>query len=57
MRRRGEEGVDSGGLGIGLSVAKEPVTAHEGSVLAFSDREAGGSEFVVRLPLASVGLP
>ena len=50
------EGVASGGLGIGLSVVKELVTAHEGSVLAFSDRERGGSEFVVRLPLASVSL-
>jgi diguanylate cyclase len=50
------EGVVSGGLGIGLSVVKELVAAHEGSVRAFSDREAGGSEFVVRLPLASVGL-
>ncbi|MFI4926760.1 MAG: sensor histidine kinase [Burkholderiales bacterium] len=50
------EGVEPGGLGIGLSVVRELVTAHEGSVLAFSDRERGGSEFVVRLPLASVGL-
>jgi signal transduction histidine kinase len=49
------EGVASGGLGIGLSVVKELVTAHEGSVVASCDREQGGSEFVVRLPLASLG--
>ena len=50
------EGVASGGLGIGLAVVRELVTAHEGSVVAFSDRERGGSEFVVRLPLATVAL-
>ena len=50
------EGVATGGLGIGLSVVRELVTAHEGSVVALSDRERGGSEFVVRLPLASVAL-
>jgi signal transduction histidine kinase len=50
------EGVAAGGLGIGLAVVRELVTAHEGSVVAASDRERGGSEFVVRLPLATVGL-
>jgi signal transduction histidine kinase len=50
------EGVAPGGLGIGLSVVRELVTAHEGSVVALSDRERGGSEFVVRLPLATVAL-
>ena len=50
------EGVASGGLGIGLAVVRELVTAHEGSVVALSDRELGGSEFVVRLPLASVAI-
>jgi signal transduction histidine kinase len=50
------EGVASGGLGIGLSVVRELVNAHEGSVIATSDRERGGSEFVVRLPLATVAL-
>lgn len=48
------EGVAPGGLGIGLAVVRELVTAHEGSIVAFSDRERGGSEFVVRLPLATV---
>jgi signal transduction histidine kinase len=50
------EGVAPGGLGIGLSVVRELVTAHEGSVVAISDRERGGSEFVVRLPLATVAI-
>jgi len=50
------EGVAAGGLGIGLSVVRELVAAHEGSVVALSDRDGRGSEFVVRLPLASVGL-
>lgn len=50
------EGVASGGLGIGLSVVRELVTAHEGSVVVLSDREGGGSEFVVRLPLATLAL-
>jgi len=50
------EGVASGGLGIGLCVVRELVTAHEGSVVALSDPARGGSEFVVRLPLANVAL-
>jgi signal transduction histidine kinase len=50
------EGVAPGGLGIGLAVVRELVTAHEGSVVAVSDRAGGGSEFVVRLPLATVAL-
>jgi signal transduction histidine kinase len=49
------EGVAPGGLGIGLSVVRDLVAAHEGSVVALSDRERGGSEFVVRLPLAIAG--
>lgn len=50
------EGVAPGGLGIGLAVVQELVAAHEGSVVALSDPEHGGSEFVVRLPLATVAL-
>jgi signal transduction histidine kinase len=49
------EGVAPGGLGIGLSVVRDLVAAHEGSVVVLSDRERGGSEFVVRLPLATAG--
>ena len=40
-----------GGLGIGLSVVKNLVTLHGGSVQVRSDGEGKGSEFTVRLPL------
>ncbi len=39
-----------GGLGIGLSLVKEFVALHGGSVEAHSDGPGKGSEFVVRLP-------
>ncbi|HSU42166.1 MAG TPA: ATP-binding protein, partial [Polyangiaceae bacterium] len=42
-----------GGLGIGLTLVRGLVTKHGGSVSARSDGEGKGSEFVVRLPLAS----
>ena len=45
-----------GGLGIGLSLVKDLVALHGGSVQARSDGEGKGSEFVVRLPLQSVTL-
>lgn len=44
-----------GGLGIGLNVVKQIVDMHGGSVLALSNGEGGGSEFVVSLPLVSSG--
>jgi signal transduction histidine kinase len=40
-----------GGLGIGLSVVKDTVALHGGSVQATSDGLGKGSEFTVRLPL------
>jgi PAS domain S-box-containing protein len=43
---------DRGGLGIGLSVVKDLVTLHGGSVQVRSDGIGKGSEFTVRLPLA-----
>jgi signal transduction histidine kinase len=43
-----------GGLGVGLTVVKELVALHGGSVSAASEGLGCGSEFVVRLPLASV---
>lgn len=42
-----------GGLGIGLGLAKRLLTLHGGSIQAFSDGPGRGSEFVVRLPLAT----
>ncbi len=40
-----------GGLGIGLTLVKELVALHDGSVEALSDGPGTGSEFVVRLPI------
>src|SRR5262249_52952656 len=42
-----------GGLGIGLTLVKQLVTMHEGTVEAMSEGPNRGSEFRVRLPLAS----
>lgn len=44
-----------GGLGIGLSLVRKLVQLHEGTV-AVSNRAAGGSEFVVRLPAMPLAL-
>jgi len=41
-----------GGLGLGLSLVKDLVLAHAGTVTARSDGEGKGAEFVVTLPLA-----
>ncbi len=44
-----------GGLGLGLTIVRNLVERHGGSVEAHSDGPGAGSEFVVRLPLAPVG--
>ncbi len=41
-----------GGLGIGLTLVRQLVDLHGGSVKAFSGGPGKGSEFVVRLPLS-----
>ena len=40
------------GTGLGLNLVKKIVEAHEGSVTVHN-REDGGAEFVVRIPVAS----
>jgi two-component system CheB/CheR fusion protein len=47
-------GKSSGGLGIGLTLARTLVELHGGTVRASSEGPGRGTEFVVRLP---VGLP
>lgn len=42
-----------GGLGVGLTLTQRLVAMHGGTVSAHSEGEGLGSEFVVRLPLAS----
>jgi diguanylate cyclase (GGDEF)-like protein len=44
-------GFHSGGMGIGLTVVREIVTAHGGTVVASSDGQDRGSVFSVSLPL------
>jgi signal transduction histidine kinase/CheY-like chemotaxis protein/transcriptional regulator with GAF, ATPase, and Fis domain len=46
-----------GGLGIGLTVVRKLVELQDGSVSAHSEGIGAGSEFVIRLPLASGAAP
>ena len=40
----------TGGAGLGLAIARQLVTAHGGTIAAFSDGPARGATFTVRLP-------
>lgn len=46
-------GFNGSGLGIGLTVVRELVEAHGGKVIATSEGNGKGSEFVVTLPLVN----
>jgi PAS domain S-box-containing protein len=43
--------IPEGGLGLGLSVARQLVELHGGTIEALSQGEGHGSEFVIRLPV------
>ena len=47
----------AGGLGLGLSIAKQLVEAHEGSITAESAGIGRGAAFTVRLPRAKTPMP
>jgi signal transduction histidine kinase/ActR/RegA family two-component response regulator len=49
----GGAGRSSGGLGIGLSLARQFTEMHGGTIVAHSDGPGRGSEFVLRLPVVS----
>jgi signal transduction histidine kinase/ActR/RegA family two-component response regulator len=51
---QGQQSIDraQGGLGLGLTIVKNLVERHAGSVSAYSEGTGKGSEFVVRLPRA-----
>ena len=44
---------EHGGLGLGLSIARQLVEAHQGSIAVSSAGEGKGATFVVTLPIAS----
>jgi CheY-like chemotaxis protein/two-component sensor histidine kinase len=50
-------GASRGGLGVGLSIVRNLVTMHGGTVEALSEGPGRGAEFVVRLPVLSASAP
>jgi Osmosensitive K+ channel histidine kinase len=46
-----------GGLGIGLTLVRELVHLHHGTITVSSDGPGQGSEFTLRIPIAATSLP
>jgi two-component system sensor histidine kinase MtrB len=46
---------DNGGSGLGLSIAFEDVSQHEGSIFVTDSTSRGGAKFIIRLPLVKSG--
>ena len=40
-----------GGLGIGLTLVRELISLHQGSICVTSEGPGKGSEFIVRIPI------
>jgi CheY-like chemotaxis protein len=59
MFTQGDQSLErpQGGLGIGLTLVRELVALHDGSVAAHSAGLGKGSEFLVRLPIATGPAP
>jgi PAS domain S-box-containing protein len=55
VRAASEHDADTGGMGVGLAVARELVELHGGSLSAHSDGPGKGSEFTITLPMAASG--
>ena len=51
--RSSDTAADAGGMGLGLSIAKQLAEAQGGSV-TYEPREGGGSRFIFRLPAADI---
>ncbi len=57
FRQAGARHGSQGGLGIGLTLAKQLVEMHGGSIDAHRDGEGQGAELAIRLPLAVATAP
>ena len=57
FRQTGDRNGSQGGLGIGLTLARQLVEMHGGSIEAHSEGEGQGAEFAIRLPRAIATAP